>query len=62
MKKDINTLVEDINTIFSDIGNGKPIELPKQKVDKLLDILEEESLKKKQIKTKRNEFNKDLEE
>ena len=38
MKKDINTLVEDINTIFSDIGNGKPIELPKQKVDKLLNF------------------------
>ena len=39
MKKDINTLVEDINTIFSNIGNGKPVELPKQKVDKLLDGL-----------------------
>jgi len=39
MKKDINTLVEDINTIFSDVGKGKPIKLPEQKVDKLLDGL-----------------------
>ena len=39
MKKDINTLVEDINTIFSDVGKGKPIKLPEQKVDKLLNGL-----------------------
>jgi hypothetical protein len=39
MEKDINTLVEDINNIFSDIGNGKPIKLPEQKVDKLLNGL-----------------------
>jgi|TARA_R110002167_G_scaffold30012_2_gene99579 hypothetical protein len=39
MKKDISTLVGDINNIFSDIGNGKPVKLPEQKVDKLLDGL-----------------------
>jgi len=41
MAKKINTLVKDVNKIFSDIGAGKPIKLPEQRVDVLVNNLKE---------------------
>ena len=37
----INTVVKDVNKIFSQIGSGKPVELPEEKVDILLSNLKE---------------------
>ena len=37
----INTVVKDVNKIFSQIGAGKPVELPEKKVDILLSNLKE---------------------
>ena len=37
----INTVVKDVNKIFSQIGSGKPVELPEKKVDILLSNLKE---------------------
>ena len=37
----INTVVKDVNKIFSQIGAGKPVELPEEKVDILLSNLKE---------------------
>ena len=37
----INTVVKDVNKIFSQIGSGKPVELPEKKVDILLNNLKE---------------------
>tara|TARA_R100000093_G_scaffold621_6_gene1867 strand:- start:584 stop:1435 length:852 start_codon:yes stop_codon:yes gene_type:complete len=41
MAKKINTLIKDVNKIFSDIGAGKPIKLPEQRVDVLVNNLKE---------------------
>ena len=37
----INTVVKDVNKIFSQIGSGKPVKLPEKKVDILLSNLKE---------------------
>lgn len=40
-KKKVETLVEDINKIFYDIGNGSKVDFPDKKVDKLMEGLRE---------------------